>query len=129
MVPISTSSLKWLLLHTKKYWCDIASFRTNSKGLQRFCTLSVWVFNSNRPTAFRSSTATKPAHLAKYVGLVIDEMYVKEGLVFEKSTGSLVGYSDLEEVNNLLAEVEQHSKEPDTLQKRPLAKCMLVFMI
>ena len=25
----------------------------------------------------------KPAHLAKYVGLVIDEMYVKEGLVFE----------------------------------------------
>ena len=71
----------------------------------------------------------KPAHLAKYVGLVIDEMYVKEGLVFEKSTGSLVGYSDLGEVNNLLAEVEQHSKEPDTLQKRPLAKCMLVFMI
>jgi len=71
----------------------------------------------------------KPAYLAKYVGLVIDKMYVKKGLVFEKSTGSLVGYSDLGEVNNLLAEVEQHSKEPHTLQKRPLAKCMLVFMI
>lgn len=25
----------------------------------------------------------KPAHLAKYVTVVLDEMYVKEGLVFE----------------------------------------------
>ena len=46
-----------------------------------------------------------------------------------KSTGSLVGYSDLGEVNNLLAAVEQHSKEPDAAQQRPLAKYMLVFMI
>jgi len=49
----------------------------------------------------------KPAHQAKYVGWVIDEMYVKEGLVFEKLTGSLVGQSDLGDVNNLLAAAEQ----------------------
>ena len=34
-------------------------------------------------------------------------MYVKEGLVFEKLTGSLVGQSDLGDVNNLLAAAEQ----------------------
>ena len=68
----------------------------------------------------------KPAHLAKYVGLVIDKMYVKEGPVFEKSTG---GHSDLGDVNNLLAAAEQQSKEPDAMQQGPLAKCMLVFMV
>ena len=68
----------------------------------------------------------KPAHLAKYVGLVIDKMYVKEGSVFEKSTG---GHSDLGDVNNLLAAAEQQSKEPDAMQQGPLAKCMLVFMV
>ena len=29
----------------------------------------------------------KPAHLGKYVTVVLDEMYLKEGLVFEKSSG------------------------------------------
>ena len=30
--------------------------------------------------------------IQKYVGLVGDEMYIKEGLVYEKNTGQLVGY-------------------------------------
>ena len=33
--------------------------------------------------------ATKPTWLAKYVVILIDEMYVKEGLVFNKSSGTL----------------------------------------
>jgi len=28
----------------------------------------------------------KPEHLAKYVGIVLDEMYVKESLVYDKHT-------------------------------------------
>ena len=34
-------------------------------------------------------------------------MYIKEGLVFDKSTGSLIGFADLGNVNNLFAEYEQ----------------------
>lgn len=30
----------------------------------------------------------RPSHLARYVFLLIDEMYIKEGLVYEKSTGA-----------------------------------------
>lgn len=26
----------------------------------------------------------KPSHLVQYIGIVIDEMYIKEGLVFDK---------------------------------------------
>ena len=71
----------------------------------------------------------KPVHLAHYVNIVFDEMYVKEGLVFDKATGSLTGFEDLREVNNLLAAAEQRFKDPDNVARRPLAKCMLVIMI
>ena len=70
----------------------------------------------------------RPKHLAKYVGLVLDEMHIKEGLYFDKHTGNLVGYSDLGEVNNLLSEYEDHFDKTGATP-RPLSKCMLVFMI
>ena len=52
----------------------------------------------------------KPENLAKYVGLVLDEMYVKESLVYDKHTGSLTGYSDMGDVNNLFVELEKEKK-------------------
>ena len=70
----------------------------------------------------------RPQNLAKYVGLVLDEMYVKEGLFFNKHSGELIGYSDLGEVNNLLADYEQHMLSSETTP-RPLGKCMLIFMV
>ena len=48
-----------------------------------------------------------PQHLAKYVSLVIDEMFIKEGLFFDKHSGALVGYSDIGDVNNFLADYER----------------------
>ena len=70
----------------------------------------------------------KPAHLAKYVTVILDEMYIKEGLVFQKSTGSLIGYEDLGDINNLLHDTEEQINNPGTCT-RPLAKLMLVFMV
>ena len=32
-----------------------------------------------------------PQHLAKFVTLVLDEMFIKEGLFFEKHSGAFVG--------------------------------------
>ena len=69
-----------------------------------------------------------PQHLAKFVTLVLDEMFIKEGLFFEKHSGALVGYSDIGEVNNFLADYKKEYKELGRTP-RPLAKCMLVFMI
>ena len=40
--------------------------------------------------------------LAKYELILIDEMYVKQGVVFEKSTGAMIGLTDLGEVTNQL---------------------------
>lgn len=66
--------------------------------------------------------------LAKYGMLLFDEMYVKQGLVYEKSTGALFGFTDLGEVNNQLIDFEQSLSSDGTGLQRPLAKSMLVFM-
>lgn len=70
----------------------------------------------------------KPAHLAKYVVVVLDEMYIKEGLVFQKSSGALIGYQDLGEINNILHDTKRQIENPSNCN-RPLAKRMLVCMV
>ena len=63
----------------------------------------------------------------KLVVLLIDEMYIREHLVYEKHTGTLIGFCNLGEVNNhLLAfecSLEQSSNEC------PLAKSVVTFMV
>jgi len=70
--------------------------------------------------------------MAKYGGIVLDEMYAKESLVYDKHIGSLTGYSDIGKVNNLFMELEKDKKITTSrhpLARHPLAKCFLVFMI
>lgn len=49
----------------------------------------------------------EPSEQAKYVTVVMDEMYVREGSVFQKSSGALIGYTDLGEINNMLNDAER----------------------
>ena len=77
---------------------------------------------------FEAVAKLRPQNLAKYVGLTLDEMHVKEGLCFDKHTGTLIGYSDLGEVNNLLSDYEQQLSTSEGTP-RLLGKCMLMFMV
>ena len=74
--------------------------------------------------------AHKNSHLSKYVMIIVDEMYVKEGLVFNKSTGSVIGFVDLGDINNHFIDIENFISTGSTKRpKRPLAKTLLVFMV
>jgi len=48
--------------------------------------------------------------------------------VFEKSTGTLSGFTDLGEVTNQLNDFEAMMKEDKASLQRPLAKTMMVFL-
>jgi len=65
---------------------------------------------------------------SSYGVVLFDEIYVKQGLVFEKSIGALFGFTDLGEVNNQLDEFETSLKHNASLLQRPLAKTIIVFM-
>ena len=48
----------------------------------------------------------------RYVSLIIDEMKIKEGLVYNKHTGNIIGFTDLGDVNNQLVLLEQECEHP-----------------
>ena len=59
--------------------------------------------------------------------LLIDEMYVREDLVFDRYTGKIIGFANMGDINNHLAKLEASLVSGDT--SPPLAKTMVVIMI
>ena len=48
----------------------------------------------------------------KFVALLSDEMKIKEGLVYNKHTGEIVGFTSLGDINDNLLQLEQESEQP-----------------
>ena len=69
-----------------------------------------------------------PEH-EKYVGIVFDEMYIKEGLVYNKHNNTLIGFASLSEVNDHLVAFKQSLKGSSSKDVAPLAKIMMVLMV
>lgn len=65
--------------------------------------------------------------LNRYVILVMDEVHIKDDLVYDKHEGYLVGFVDLGNINNQLVEFENAlaAEKPQLT----LASTMLVFMV
>ena len=63
----------------------------------------------------------------RFVALVWDEMKVKEGLVFNKHTCNLVGFTNIGEINNELDKVEKECEEEGASSN--VATHMLLFMV
>ena len=64
----------------------------------------------------------------KYVVLVMDEMHIKEDLVYDKHSGELVGFVNLGETNNRLIQFERQV-ESSTCEHEPLANSIVVLMV
>ncbi|KAL5500013.1 hypothetical protein EMCRGX_G011503 [Ephydatia muelleri] len=62
----------------------------------------------------------------KCVALVIDEMFIREDLVYDKTNDELIGFTDLGDINNHLVAYEKCLNE-DTCPT--VANSMLVFMV
>ena len=78
-----------------------------------------------------ASKRERAGDLNKYVVLVMDEMYVREDLVYDKHSGALIGYANIGETNQHLLEFEQavHQERDEAAGSHDLAKTMFVFMI
>lgn len=58
-----------------------------------------------------------------YVGILIDEIKIKEGLVYNKHSGEIVGFTNLGDFNDQLLRLEHEGDHP------PVAKQILVLMV
>ena len=52
----------------------------------------------------------------RFVSLILDEMKIKEGLVYNKHSGEMIGFTHLGDINNELMKLEQGNERP------PIAK-------
>lgn len=58
------------------------------------------------------------------------EMYIKEGLVYDKNGGALIGFANLGEINSHLLQFQASLESSDSSSSNEqLAKMMLVFLI
>ena len=64
----------------------------------------------------------------KCVVMLIDEMYVKEDLVYDKHTGGLIGFVNVGDINSHLLAFEQSLSSTSTTQQ-DLATTMMMFMV
>ena len=59
----------------------------------------------------------------KFAGIIIDEMKIKEGIVYNKHTGAVIGFTNLGDVNDSLLQMEREDEHP------AVAKYVLVLMV
>ena len=64
----------------------------------------------------------------KNVILLLDEMHIREDIVFDKHSGAMIGFTRLGDVNDHLLQFER-SLTNDQSSSPPLAKSMMVFMV
>lgn len=69
----------------------------------------------------------------KYVILLLDEMHIREHLIFDKHSGAITGYANISDIVTHLAEFESQVDADDSDQQssesHKLAKTMMVFMV
>ena len=100
-------------------------------------TLCDYTYYIKPTTGFSAEVDSQLYHAAKldqcearekYVILILDEMHVRENLVFDKHTGELIGFIDLGEINSHLLALERSLTESDSPDP-PLANSMMTFML
>ena len=47
----------------------------------------------------------------RYVALLLDEVHIKEDLVYDKHSGSLIGFANMGDINNHLMNFEKSSSD------------------
>lgn len=68
-------------------------------------------------------------NLHKYVTLVIDEIYIKNDLVYDKHEGTLVGFVDIGDINNQILQFQDRIANGQGEHNRPLANTVMMFMV
>ena len=65
----------------------------------------------------------------KLVILLLDEMHIKEGLVYSKNTGNIIGFANVGDINNHLLEFERLVNGSDGSLQHSVARTMMVMMV
>ena len=97
--------------------------------LRGFRWYPYFVYSSGAVSGIRGKqmTLTTCEEYEKLV-VLLDEMHFREDLIYEKHSGTLIGFSNLGEINTHLLAFEKEVTG-STTQEESLAKIVMVFMV
>ena len=133
--------IRWCLsiYHTSPAaYRQIASKRNKFLCLPHVNTLKKYINFTEAKSGFNPDIVEKrieDSHLAelselqKNVSLIFDEIKIKSGLVFRRSTGKLVGFTEMGELNEELRVLQDNLDGSKSLDERDFAKYVNVFMV
>lgn len=70
-----------------------------------------------------------PEKHKQYHVLMGDEIYISQNLVFQKSTGRMIGYTTLNNIDTEVADLEKFLDNPEAESDEIIAEKMMVYMI
>ena len=133
--------IRWCLsiYHTSPAaYRQIASKRNKFLCLPHVNTLRKYVNFTEAKSGFNPDIVEKlieDSHLAelrelqKNVSLVFDKIKIKSGLVFGRSTGKLVGFTEMGELNEELRVLQDNLDGSQSSDERDFAKYVNAFMV
>ena len=77
---------------------------------------------------YRAAKLDQCEEREKYVILLLDEMHIRQNLVFDKHSGELIGFTNLGEINSHLLALERSLTDSESSHP-PLAKTVMTFMV
>ena len=111
----SSGFLRFPSEHTLR---DYTNYFTNQPGFQP---------DLNEQLA-KEADVKSLAENKKYVALLDDKMKIKEDLVYNKTTGKIIGFTSLGNISDILLEMEVKCQD-NHVQHPPVAKYILVLMV
>ena len=111
----------------KSGFVQLPSQRTLRDYTHYYTTTSGFSTELDHPLV-RDSAMSSLKEYQHHICLIGDEMYIKEDLVYSKSTGELVGFRDIGDINQHLLKLE-HEVYGSQNNEETLATTMMVFMV
>ena len=125
MVSLLAASFRKIIRATKGIWMYSFALTENSARLYSLHPSEGWLSAEVDQQLIDAIDFTKEAN--RYVALLLDEVHIKEDLVYDKHSGSLIGFANMGDINNHLINFERSlTDEPGELS---IASSVLVIMV
>ena len=108
---------KCLCLPSEHALCDYTHFNSTGAGFSDA---------TDSQLKEHAKLGESPNH-KNLVGLLFDEIHIKEGLVFDKNTGNLIGFAGLGEINNDF--IRYSNSDSDSESNLHLAKSVMFIVV
>ena len=128
MVHLPMPQIIWCLRHAERIRSSVTSVKRTLRDYTHYITTTTGFSREVDEELMKAAKIGAPHEWQRCVILILDEMHIRENLVYDKHSGELIGFADLGDINRHLLAFER-SVELRDKSSEPLASSVLVMMV